>query len=51
MDYITLKNTVFSKYYFNSYLPGTLGAFEIWTMDRHNTYMVYRSTASIIFCS
>lgn len=28
MDYTTLKNRVFSKYYFNSYLPGTLGAFE-----------------------
>ncbi len=28
MDYTTLKNNVFENYYFNSYLPGTLGAFE-----------------------
>lgn len=32
MDYTTLKNLVFSKYYFNSYLPGTLGAFEASTI-------------------
>lgn len=28
MDYTTLKNNVFEKYFFNSYLPGTLGAYE-----------------------
>ncbi len=28
MDYTTLKNRVFENYYFNSYLPGTLGAYE-----------------------
>ncbi len=28
MDYTTLKNRVFENYYFNSYLPGTIGAFE-----------------------
>ena len=28
MDYTTLKNRTFQKYYFNSYLPGTLGAYE-----------------------
>jgi hypothetical protein len=28
MDYTTLKNRVFEKYYFNSYLPGTLGSYE-----------------------
>ena len=28
MDYTTLKNQVFQKYYFNSYLPGSLGSYE-----------------------
>lgn len=28
MDYTTLKNRVFQKYYFNSYLPGSLGSYE-----------------------
>ncbi len=28
MDYTAIKNRTFEKYYFNTYLPGTLGAFE-----------------------
>ncbi len=28
MDYTTLKNRVFEKYYFNSYLPGSIGGNE-----------------------
>ena len=28
MDYATIKNRTFERYYFNAYLPGTLGAFE-----------------------
>ncbi len=32
MDYTTLKNIVFENYYFNSYLPGTLGSYESATL-------------------
>lgn len=28
MNYTTLKNRVFENYYFNSYLPGTIGGYE-----------------------
>ncbi|KKN76650.1 hypothetical protein LCGC14_0368470 [marine sediment metagenome] len=28
MDYTTIKNRTFERYYFNAYLPGTLGAYE-----------------------
>lgn len=28
MDFTTLKNSVFQNYYFNSYLPGTLGSYD-----------------------